>query len=387
MGWLVVGRLDPVDLVAVDRARSRMLEELKRVLPGFDWRMPVVRRKDLGQAIREEPVLLLDHGINERAAKSWDFAFVITGADLVSHYKSYALGVLSRSVDVAVISTSRIDPDGEAELAEEERTERLTHRIYALALHQFGHLNGLDHARDRGGFMESPGCVSDLDRMESFSPDEIRRLEEELRGVADARMEEVEGAADSRLRFYFQAGWQERGDIGRSIRNARPWLLPLRLSRLTTAALSALLILLVTAEAWDLGMSQSPGFIAALSILALAVTTAYILKRQRLLVHRGAGRLGEQIVVTHVAITLSIVIGLALTYAGLFLLVLAVSLVVFPKPLVEGWTASFEGHVTLSHYLVLAGFVASLGIVIGSLGASFEEQQHFRHVAYVDEET
>lgn len=386
MGWLVVGRLDDVDLAATDRARNRVLEELERALPGFDWRMPVVRRKDLREAIREEPVFLLDHGVGERSAKSWDFALVITGTDLVSHYRPYALGVVSRSVDVAVVSTSRIDPDGEAELSEEERTGRLAHRIYVLVLHLFGHMNGLVHVPDRGRLMYEPCGVADLDLMESFSPGEIRQLEEELRRAADARLEEQEGAADSRLRFYLRAAWQERSDIGRSVRDARPWLLPFHLSRLTTAALSALLILLVTAESWDLGMSQSPGFIAALSILALVVTTAYILKRQRLLVRYETGRLGEQTVIANVAITLSIALGLVVTYAGLFLLVLAVALVVFPERLVEGWAASLEGGVALSHYFVLAGFIASLGIVIGSLGASFEEQQYFRHIAYVDEE-
>ena len=37
--------------------------------------------------------------------------------------------------------------------------------------------------------------------------------------------------------------------------------------------------------------------------------------------------------------------------------------------------------------LVLAAFVASLGLVIGALGASFEEEHYIRHIAFVDEET
>jgi hypothetical protein len=35
----------------------------------------------------------------------------------------------------------------------------------------------------------------------------------------------------------------------------------------------------------------------------------------------------------------------------------------------------------------MAGFIASLGIAIGALGASFEEHQYFRHIAFIDEET
>ena len=37
--------------------------------------------------------------------------------------------------------------------------------------------------------------------------------------------------------------------------------------------------------------------------------------------------------------------------------------------------------------LAFAGFVAALGLGVGALGGSFEDQTYFRHVAYVDEET
>jgi len=35
---------------------------------------------------------------------------------------------------------------------------------------------------------------------------------------------------------------------------------------------------------------------------------------------------------------------------------------------------------------VLSAFVASLGLLIGAFGASFEDQYYFRHVTHVDEE-
>lgn len=385
VGWLVAGRLDDVDLKATDQARERMLKEMRRSFPRFEWQMPMVRREDVALPAREEPVHLLDYGVSERDAKSWDFAFVITGADLVSHFRHYALAASSRSLDVTVISTSRIDPYGSG-VPEEERRERLARRIYVLALHLFGHLNGLGHADSPEDLMHDLGCVPDLDRMRTYSPDEVQALEAALRQVADVRIEE-RGDGLGPVLFYLHAarvGW--RGIVN-AVRHAQPWTLPFRLSRLTTGACSALLILLMTAEAWDLGMSQDPRVIAALSLLALVTTTAYIVKRQRLLVRRGVGGLREQTAISNISVTLSILLGLLTTYAGLFLVVLALSLALYPEELVTDWAASREGEVALRHYLVLAGFIASLGIVIGSLGASFEEQQYFRHIAYVDEET
>ena len=49
--------------------------------------------------------------------------------------------------------------------------------------------------------------------------------------------------------------------------------------------------------------------------------------------------------------------------------------------------ASLHAPLGWTHFLSLAGFIASLGIIIGALGASFEAQVYFRHVAFVDEET
>jgi hypothetical protein len=52
-----------------------------------------------------------------------------------------------------------------------------------------------------------------------------------------------------------------------------------------------------------------------------------------------------------------------------------------------GWAASLNGEIQAVHYVVLAAFVASLGLLIGALGASFEQHYYFRHVTYIDEET
>ena len=50
------------------------------------------------------------HGVTKRQAKCLDFAFVVIDVELRSHYKPFALGVLSRSVNVAVIPTVYLDP-------------------------------------------------------------------------------------------------------------------------------------------------------------------------------------------------------------------------------------------------------------------------------------
>lgn len=146
-------------------------------------------------------------------------------------------------------------------------------------------------------------------------------------------------------------------------------------------------VLVITAEAWDLGMTQPPGRILGLSLVALLGTSLYIVWRQQLLLRLRRRRLGEQHVVSNVSICMAVFLGMLTMFALLFATTLALAFTFFGTHLVQAWAASVEGTITLGNYLALGGFVASLGIIIGALGASFEEQGYFRHVAFVNEET
>jgi hypothetical protein len=260
-------------------------------------------------------------------------------------------------------------------------------RLCALALHLLGDLNGLPHTTEAGDCMFEPASVEDLDRMTEFSPAGRRQLIEELTEVGDIRLEELPRADKwGTLTFYLHAARIGRGDILSAILQAKPWEFPFRLSRLTTAALSSLLILLLTAEVWDLGMNQSSLFVGCLSLGALAGTSLFVLKRQNLLLHRGRRRLTEQAVFANISTTAVVLWGMATTYLLLFGLAATLGHLLFPHHLVEEWAASLQRTPEWGDYFVLAGFVASLGILIGALGASFEGNQYFRHITFVDEE-
>ena len=389
LGWVLVGRFDPPDRRAIGEARSRVEAILEHAFPDFDWRMPLVEREAPSGTTREEPVDLLDQGVVERQARGWDFALVVTPSDLASHYRPYALGAPARSLAAAVVSTIRIDPHAsDPQVGEAERVEGIARRLTGLALHLFGHLNGTEHVRGDDDFMADVQTIADLDRMERFGEEAIEDLERELGKVADLRLEEqASGRSGGRAAFYLRALWHNRGNIVGAVRQTRFWQFPFRLSRLTTAAVSALLVLVITAEAWDLGMSQSPPFVSLLSAVVLVATSGYILRRQRLLVRREGERLTELSVVSDVSIAVSVMLGMLTMYVLLFAFTLLLAQLFFRRHLVEIWAASLDGRLGAEEYLVFAAFVASLGLLIGSLGASFEEQRYFRHVAYVDEET
>lgn len=394
VGWVLVGRFDEADRRAAAWARQQMRAVLREDFPQFEWQFPTVARRELQAGAPVEPVALLDGGEADRDTRRWDMALVVTPAELVSHFKPYALGVPSRAVQAAVASTARLDPEAlpafpdEPETGTAERHDVLGRRLHALLMHLFGHLGGLGHADDPQDFMFAPRALGDLDRMHAYSEEARAELLDELRDVADERLEEEETGASWRpVRFYLRAAWQERGDIARAVAQSQPWTFPARFSRLTVAAVSTLVVMLTTAEAWELGMTQPPVRVAVLSLGTLFGASTYLVSKQRLLSRRRVPRLSEQRVVTVTAITSAVGLGMAVTYLLLFTLTLVLGLTLFSGALVEGWAASLEGPLAAEHYLSLAGFVAAFGLVIGALGGSFEEESYFRHVAFADEET
>ena len=391
LGWLVVNELAPPVRSAVDRVRERSLEYLRKEFPGFRWEMPIVQRPDPVLSGRVEPVRLLQDGIEVREANHWDFAFVLTSADLLSHYKAYAMAVPSRSLGVAALSLSRLKYEEPLDLAEDARAhgvELLVDRLYCLAMHLLGDLNGLPHSDERDDFMYMPDSIDDLDKMSGFSERYKGMLADELADVADLRLEEhTTSAHRGAFRFYLHAAWLNRSHIASSVGQAAPWSFPVRLSRLTTAALSTLLILLMTAEVWELGTSLSPVFVAVLSLITLTGASAFILMRQQLLLRPKFSRLTEQTVITNVSMVIIVVLGMATTYFMLFVLTLLAGTLMFSREIIANWAPAIDGPVHLTHYLLQAGFDASVGIIIGALGVSFEGQYYFRHIAYADEET
>ena len=420
VGWVLAGGFDKFQAKALRRARAAWARMMRDDFADFDWRVPAVRVAAAGEpgASSVEPVALIDLGVGERDARRWDFAVVFTAADLRTYDKPAALGMPSAAVACAVVSVSRLarpakedDPATPHDEREHDDSRALTRRIVALVSHLVGHLVGLTHCDDPRSFMHPPHGPGDLEGPDRYLDDERDKARRELHDIADPRLEEhaergVAGVrSDSadplavrlrertwRLGFTLRSAWRNRDDVWRATLRAQPWTFPTRLSRLTAAAASTLTVLLMTAESWEAGMSQPGWRVALLSLAALLGASAYLLRRQRLLIHpsrrRGSTRLSEARSSGNVAIALAVLLGMATTYAGLFAATLVAAWGLYPPAVAASWTGgSVAGPLGWGHYLCLAGWVATLGLTVGALGASFEPRGYVRHVAYVDEET
>jgi hypothetical protein len=235
--------------------------------------------------------------------------------------------------------------------------------------------------------MSAFATVEDLDQANRLGAKQREQFQAGLREVADRRLEEqTDVSLASTPGFYWRAAWINRHLIAQAVWQAKPWQFPFRLSRLTTAAASAMLILMITAEAWQLGLSQSMTLLAALSTSAILLTTLYVITKQRLFVRREHSRLSELSVVTNVSTFAIVLSGMTATFGFLAIATFAFGPLLFGPGLVKSWAPTSRDAAEFWLYSKLALFVASIGMFIGALGASFEQQHYFRHITHVDEE-
>ncbi len=386
---MLAGRFDDIDQPAIGQAITALQSELTAEFPSFEWRIRRLRRLEGNEQTWQEPSWLLQSAAEDRERHHWDFVLAITAAELSGHYQPYCFAALSRPLDAAVISTALIDPitsDAEADRA--SRQTAITRRLKTLMLHSIAHLAGLHSRHDPASLMYHPEKASQLDAMQEISEEERAELRHTLQLVADVRLEESPRATRWRCWFFLKASWINRQEILDAIWAARPWQFPRRLSRLTTAAVSSVAILLLTAEAWDLGLDQPWPRLGGLALFTNLATTAFVTMRQQLLVRRNR-RHSEQTVVTSASSFLIVAAGMLTTWLSMFALAMLISHSLFDGETIRGWAAHAaienpQAQLMLS--LRMSCFAASLAILIGSLGASFESQSYFRHVILVDEE-
>ena len=123
-----------------------------------------------------------------------------------------------------------------------------------------GPLDSIDRRALRLAIEQVGECLSrtqELDAMDELTDDQLSRQRIAFSEIADQRLEEQVGERASYPIFAIHAAWINRREIAEAIWGARPWQFPRRLSSLTIAAVSTIMLLFLTAEAWDLGLAQT----------------------------------------------------------------------------------------------------------------------------------
>lgn len=325
------------------------------------------------------PLDFLEIGLAEKLERDLPFLLIVTEVDLSSSSLAYTLALPSHLTNVAILSTRRLNPDFWGETAD---LDTAAMRLAALMMHNIGHLIGLEHRRDPTNFMYPLERVEDLDRMAHFTPEQLEQIARDLPQEAHER-----STRDRKFRFVAWTLGHNAGVIFRAVLRANPFRLLAKMPTMLAAALSVIVVLLFSAETWDVASAVSVAQIVTFSGMCLAAA-AFVLYRAfafDTLLSRNR-RITESSIVTTTVTILCLVLTLLVMFTFFGGLMYLVIISVFPESLMESWPGSGEATTGLDH-LKLSLFLAAMGVLAGSLGGRSDSRDLVRGVLFITEDT
>ena len=319
-------------------------------------------------------------GLAEKAERGLSFLIIVTDVDLSAAKTSYTLALPSRVTNIAIVTTRRLDPKfwGEA-----RDTERAKERLSTLLIHAFGHLLNLKHSDDPTNVMAKIEGVESLDTMTQFTPAQLADIRDTLpREAFD------QSSKGGRLGFTLATMGRRWRQILRAVVRANPLMLVTKMPTMLATAFSVIALLLFGAEIWDYAALASNGQVLALTAMSFLIGT-FVLYRAFAFapVNARDGRVMESTVVTSLATMLTLFLTLVVMFLVFAGLMLFFAQTIFPERLMSSWI-SVDGvdARSLGDHLRLAGFLAGLGVLSGSLGGSADSRSVVRRVLFVQDE-
>lgn len=367
---------DHLVVKAVDRIRSILTSDLGLNIEFFTFDGPAIRPADG----RYPAFDLLQIGLVEKLERRVDFLLIISEIDLATSITSYAVALPSQITNVGIISSKRLSPSF---WGEESATETTIRRLGNLMLHTLGHLLNLPHATATDNVMYDFADVTELDAMDGFNRDQAARI----RRVLPQEAREARLAHGPRLPFIAGQLLKNTGAIWRGMLRANPLRLIGRLPTMLAAAGSAMVVLFFSAEVWD--VADAIDWYQLLLFVLFSLTIATMVLNSAFSFRPLTPRddiLAETTVVTSATTLLSMAVTTFILFLGFMLLTTVSGMTIFPPALKESWT-SIAAATTLTDHLKLGAFLASVGVLAGSLGGRADSKHLVRSVLFLDEET
>lgn len=163
------------------------------------------------------------------------------------------------------------------------------------------------------------------------------------------------------------------------VRDNRPWLVVLALSRALAVALSTAAFALITNTTWQLGVALGPVRLSAMTLGALAVMVIWLIVVHRLWRRPSEGVPPLQAALFNAVTVVTLAIGAASLAAVLFLLSLLAAAVILDGGVLE---QTIGRPADAGDYVALAWYVSSLAMIGGTLGSGLEKEIDVRSAAY-----
>jgi predicted Zn-dependent protease len=360
---------------AVAAIKDTLVEKLDLQVEVFEFRGPHISPELAGYS----PLGFLKLGLDEKLERGIHFLIIVTEVDLTSRKLPYTLALPSQLTNVGIISTKRLSPGF---WGEEPNDEVATRRLEVLMLHTLGHILTLEHHTDPDNAMYDFAEVQDLESMNGFNEEQIALLRGNL--ATEAHNEVGHGHI---WRFVIRQVVKESGSIWHAVMRANPLHLLTGMPTMITAGLSLIIVLFFSSEIWDVAGTVEFYQLVIFAFVAMAVGTAVLYSAFTFgATFRRDNTISESTVITEAATLISLLLTLSTLFLSFLIFIYLGALTIFPAKLMETWP-TVDPVVGPFNHLKLSIFVASMGVLAGSLGGRAESRDLVRRVLFIDEET
>lgn len=325
-----------------------------------------------------QPLDFIQLAIAERAEREFSFLIVVTDVDLSTSRLTYTLAMPSPLTNVGIVSVRRLNPsywgyDPDIDLAGK--------RLGTVIMHTFGRLLNLDHIQDPKNIMSPTAGVESLDSKTDFTE---RQREHMRRNLPKEALDMATGVR--KTRFAMKTIFSRFGAVLRGVASANPLRLVTKLPTMIATALSVIVVLIFAAETWDYAGQVSPSKLAIFALFAFA-TSVFVLYRAfafDAIVSRD-GKILESTIITTAATALSLLATVVLLFIMLAILMWCVAEFAFPDILKSTWS-TVEPVTSFGDHVKLSVFLASIGVLAGSLGGAADSRNIVRNVLFAHRE-
>lgn len=346
----VVGLMaDPgIPAIVADRTRGALEAELsRRVDDGTEWRIEVV-----DESVPLDPdgsVDLIRWTEQADARHDWDMVLYITDLPRFEHGRPIVAEV-SRERSAAVLFLPVLG------------VIRLEHRVVETLARLVAHLH-------RGSV--DMGAEGRLDTRDPDHPEALNALVPLSRTTSEAAQSaEQIRATGVRSVPRLLAGM---------VQSNRPGRLPKAMTTSAAAAAAAGAYGVFFGSIWSLAASMGVDRLSVVSVLAVIGMTAWLVATNGLWARRGAWSGRRWAAMDNLATVITVAVAALMVYGGLFLLLFVASAVVIPP---HHLTETLGVEAGIQHYLKLAWLAASLGLIAGAIGSSFDDDDAIRNATY-----
>lgn len=348
---------------------------------GIPWHFDITDTTTLETDRSRTPSEYLDRASLIMAEGPYDLMLVITDVGLMSRKNNLEAGLSSSVTRTIVISTRSLTVTGRNKdnLTLDDPGVRFNGA--ALFLHQVGHILGLKHASLASSrIMGIDSFISERSAVPSFSEKEQKKLRSRSKKAPDRELRN--GNQLETFIFHILMTFRHPREFFIPLLRNGAVLLPLSLPSLATAAVAPAIILIFSAEIWDVGLGMTNATAAFFAVISIMLASFYLVRVQSLFLPRKEKR----ILTEHLAVTNSVIyFSIFFACIGLFFIVgvlmMIIEIYVFPEDLMKTWPTLSQPEILLEDRIRIAVFISTIGVTTGALAGGLESRTLVQHLA------